>query len=69
MGAGLLAKGTTASAKAQKRECAWRGEESAARVDKGESVTGRGSKESQGRKRTHCLEPCGPLEDSGIYSE
>lgn len=69
MGAGLLAKGTTASAKAQKWECAWLVEESAARVDKRESVTGRGYKESQGLKRTHCLEPCGPLEDSGIYSE
>ena len=68
MGAGLLAKGTTGSAKAQKRECAWEVEKSAARVDKRESETGRGYKESQGPKRTHCLEPRGPLEDSGVYS-
>lgn len=54
MGAGLLAKGTTGSAKAQKRECAREVEESAARVDKRESVTGRGYKESQRLKRTHC---------------
>lgn len=68
MGTRLLAKGTTASAKAQKQECAWQVEESAARVDKRESVMGRGYKESQRLKRTYCLEPRGPLEDSGVYS-
>lgn len=50
MGAGLLAKGT-ASAKTQKREWAWQVEESVARVDKRESVMGRGYKESRGAEK------------------